>query len=151
MAAPAQPVRASMLPYTSQAVIYYLRTFFTDVVVDAAPLLDDATHAALSACKYVVLVINPDVGSVQTTLGTLRMLAALNIPDAQIKIVLNQNGPEASVPQAAVEKALGRALDAVIPYEKAQATALAQGIPLVLSQPGAALVTAVAGFAAKLL
>lgn len=150
LAAPAQPVRASLTADTAQAVLYYLRTFFTDVVVDAAPVLDDATHAALTACKFAVLVLSPDVGSVETARGSLRTLAALSVTDAQLRLILNQPTAEAQVPQAAAEKALGRALDAVVPFDRAQAAALAQGLPLILSQPQAALPQAVIGLAARL-
>lgn len=149
LAAPPQPVRAGLVVESAQAVLHYLRTFFSDVVIDAAPVLDDATHAALSVCKYVILVVAPDVGAVEAARGTLRALAALNIAPAQTRVVLNQTMPEPAVKPSAVERALGRSLDLVVPYEAAQANALAQGLPLVVSQPGAALVAALAGFAAK--
>ncbi len=151
MSAPAQPVRASLAAEAAQAVAYYLRKFFSDVVVDAAPLLDDATTTAVGDAKYVVVVLNPDVGSVEVTRNTLRALAALQVPEAKIKVVLNQTAAEAAVPMSAVEKALGRGLDLVVPFDKGQATALAQGVPLVVSQPNAPLVAALAGFAAKTL
>jgi pilus assembly protein CpaE len=150
MAAPGQPVRASLTADAAQAVLYYLRSFFTDVVVDAAPVLDDATHVALTVCKQTILVLTPDVGSVETARGTLRTLAAMNIADAQVRLALNYTSPDANIPQAAVEKALGRLLDVVIPFEKAQAAALAQGMPLILSQPQTPLAQAMVGLAAKL-
>ncbi|MBL8055835.1 MAG: hypothetical protein JNK29_04010, partial [Anaerolineales bacterium] len=49
-----------------------------------------------------------------------------------------------------VEKALGRPLDAVLPFDRAQGPALAQGLPLILSQPQAPLPQAVVGLAARL-
>jgi CheY-like chemotaxis protein len=150
-AAPAQPVRFTMSAETAQAVLYYLRTFFTDVIVDAAPTLDDATNVALTQCKHALVVLNPDVGAVQTTLGTLRALASLNLADSQIRLVLNQTAPEVLVPQSAVEKALGRPMDVVLPFERLQSQALAQGIPLVLNHPTSPLVASIAGLAAKLM
>jgi CheY-like chemotaxis protein len=149
-AAPAQPVRYSMPAETFQMALYHLRNFFTDVIVDAAPMLDDPTNIALGQCKHVLAVLNPDVASVQTTIGTLRALTALNIAETQIRVVLNNTLPDPLVTQAAVEKALGRPVDVTLPFERAQASALAQGIPLVLSQPTSPLVTAIAGLAAKL-
>lgn len=150
LAAPAQPVRASLTTDAAAAVLYYLRAFFTDVIVDAAPTLDDATQAALSVGKSLVLLVAPEVGSVETTRGTLRALPALGVSDAQVRAVLNHPAAEAAVPQAAVEKALGRPLEAVLPFDPAQAAALAQGLPLILSQPQSPLAQALVQLAARL-
>lgn len=150
VAAPAKPARAGLSAEACQTLLHHLRGSFTDVVVDSAPVLDDATCAALSACRYTLLVLSPDIGSVQTAIGTLRTLPTLSVFEEQIKLLLNQPTPEAQVPQVAVEKALGRHVDAAVPYDLAQSAALAQGIPLVLSQFSAPLVNAIASFATAL-
>ena len=149
MAAPSKPVRNVLTEGAAQAMITHLRSLFTDVVVDGAPWLDDATCAALGQSRRVLMILSPDVAAVQTTLAALPVLAQLGISDEQLKVLLNHTTAETIVPQAAVEKALGRGLEAVIPFDKAQASALAQGVPLVLSQPNSALVSATANLAAR--
>jgi Flp pilus assembly CpaE family ATPase len=149
LAAPARPVRNVLTEGAAQAMITHLRSLFTDVVVDGAPWLDDATCAALGQSRRVLLVLNADVAAVQSTLAALPVLAQLGIGEEQLKVLLNHTAPESIVPQAAVEKALGRSLEAIIPYDKAQAAALAQGVPLVLGQPNSALVSSVATLAAR--
>lgn len=150
LAAPAQPVRAGLTTSVTQALLHYLRTLFTDVVVDAAPLLDEATQTAAGVSRAVWLVLAPEIVAVETTRGALRALNALGVSDAQTRVILNHPTAEASVPQTAVEKALGRHLDGVIAFERAQAAALAQGVPLIFSQPQAALPQAVTALTAQL-
>lgn len=149
LAAPPKPVRNTLTEMAAQAMITHLRSLFTDVVVDGAPWLDDATCAALGQSRRVLVVLSPDVAAVQITLAALPVLTQLGIADEQIKVLLNHTAMETIVPQAAVEKALSRSIDVVIPFDKAQAAALAQGLPLVLSQPNSALVSATATLAAK--
>jgi CheY-like chemotaxis protein len=151
LAAPAEPVRQSLPGETFQAVLDVLRVGFTEIVIDAAPILDSSTAVALSAAAYIFLVLTPEVGAVQTAIGTLRSLANLPVPENRIRIVLNQVSPEPGLPPAAVEKALGRPPDWVMPYDRAQAAALAQGTPLVFAQPAAPLVSSLVNGAGKLL
>jgi len=151
LAAPAEPVRQSLPGETFQALLEVLRGGFTEVVIDAAPVLDSPTSVALSAAAYIFLVLTPEVGAVQTAIGTLKSLASLPVPENRIRIVLNQVSPEPGLPPTAVEKALGRPPDWVIPYDRAQTAALTHGAPLVFSQPAAPLIASLVSFAGKLL
>jgi len=150
IAAPAKPVRGGLSVEGTQALLTQLRNSFAEIVVDGGPALDDATCAALSVCRYVVLVVSPEVGSVQTAIATLRALPSLSVFDEQVKIILNYPNHEGQVSQAAVEKALGRAVDAVTPFDAGQVSAVAQGLPLIFSQTGTPLINAITHFAATL-
>jgi Flp pilus assembly CpaE family ATPase len=149
LAAPSQPVRRGLSAAAFESVAANLRAAFNDVVVDAAPTLDEATQAALESARSIIIVLSPDVGSVQTTTGALRTLAEMGVADGSVRLVLNQVSPEGALPQAAVEKALNRPMDAFIPFDRGQAAALMHGQPLGLSQPSAPLVTALGQFAVK--
>jgi Flp pilus assembly CpaE family ATPase len=150
LAAPSQPAFTGLPAATFEAVAATLRSAFNDVIVDAAPVLDEATRAAVLMARPVILALASDVGSVQTTTGTLRALAEMGVSDENIRLVLNQVSPEGVLPQSAVEKALNRNMDAVLPYDRGQAAALMHGQPLGLSQPAAPLVNAVGQFAVRL-
>jgi CheY-like chemotaxis protein/cellulose biosynthesis protein BcsQ len=150
LAAPAEPVKQGPDGATFRSTLETLQMFFSDVVVDAAPLLDEATRAALAAADQVIVVCTPEVGAVHTTLGTLRALDGLCRPKSQVVIFVNQVAAEAALPLTALERAMGRAPNVVIPYDPQQAPALARGVPLIFSQPGAALPAAVIRFAAAL-
>ena len=150
VAAPPEPVRRSLARDTLQLMLGVLDGVFADVVIRAAPVLDDATSLALNVAQLVLLVLSPEVGAVQTAIGTLSALAGLLVPDNRIRIVLNQVTPEPGLSQGRVEKALGRPVDLMVPYDRTQMAAFAQGSPLIFSQPAAPLATVVQSFVAKL-
>ncbi len=150
LAAPPQPVRKAMAGEAFQGLLGLLRMAYAEVVVDAAPWLDDPTHAALMVAKHIVVVLTPEVGAVQTTLSTMKALTSLGLADPHISLVLNHTSPEPGLAQAAIEKALGRPPDLVVPYERAQAGAFAQGAPLVLASTPTPFAAAVSSFAAQL-
>ncbi len=150
IAAPAKPMRGGLSVEGTQALLTQLRNSFAEIVVDGGPALDDATCAALSVCRYAVLVVSPEVGSVQTAIATLRALPSLSVFDEQVKVILNYPNHEGQVSQAAVEKALGRVVDAVTPFDAGQVSAVAQGLPLIFSQTNTPLINAITNFAATL-
>jgi Flp pilus assembly CpaE family ATPase len=143
-------VRKSLAGETFQIMLTVLDGVFDDIVVRAAPVLDDATCAALASATYVFLVLSPEVGAVQTGIGTLQTLKKLAIPDNHVRVVLNQVMPESTLSSGRVEKALGRPLDLSIPYDRAQAAAFAQGTPLVFTQPNAPLAAGIRNLVARL-
>ena len=150
LAAPAEPVKRGPEGATFLAALEALQVFFNEVVVDAAPVLDDATRAALAAASQVIVVCTPEVGAVHTTLGTLRALEGIRKAESQVFILVNQVAAEAGLPLSALERAMGRSPNGVIPHDPAQTAALARGLPLIFSQPGALLPAAVAKFAGTL-
>ncbi len=147
--APTQPVRRGLAAETLQAALGVLGGFFSDVVIDAAPMLDEATCAALGLAQQVFVVFSPEKGAARTALNTLRALGTLSIPASNIRLVLNQNTAEPPLTTAEVEKVLGRAADWAIPFDHNQAAALAQATPLAFSQPNTPLVAAAAALLLK--
>lgn len=150
VASPFEPVLHGLSRDTFQLMLGVLDAVFADIVIRAAPVLDDATTLALGAAQHVLLVVSPEVGAVQTAIGTLQALQKLSVSDHRIRVVLNHNLPDPVLSQSRVEKALGRPVDLILPYDRAQTAAFAQGTPLVLSQPNAPLAAAVQSFIAKL-
>ncbi len=151
LAAPDVPVRRGLAASVFAGLMDVLRTFFAYVIVDAAPSLDEATTCALDLAQRIVVVCNPEVGAVQTTVGTLQAIGAAQRPAGQVHVALNHVAPEDDLPDAAVEKALGRQPELSIPYDRLQPAALRQGVPLIFSNPAAALPSAVGPYALQLL
>ena len=150
LAAPSQPVRQGPSADSFRHTLEALQIFFTQVVIDAAPLLDDATEVAIAAADQLVVMCTPEVGAVHSTIGTLQALGALRRPQSRVIVVLNQVTSEASLPPSAIEKALGGPPDLVIPFDRQQALALAHGTPLIFSQPGALLPATMGVFVSQL-
>jgi pilus assembly protein CpaE len=143
LAAPPLPTRKHITGDQFQSALNALGNAFDEIVVDTAPLLDDATSLAVTAAKQTLLVFTPEVGALQTTRATLRALAGLGVTDAKLSLTLNHVSSEPGLPMAAVQKAIGRLPDLVVPFDRAQTLALTQGLPLVLDQPATPLVVAV--------
>jgi Flp pilus assembly CpaE family ATPase len=135
---------------TTRAIIDALAGYFAHVVVDAAPALDEATWTVLADADRTLVMCSPEVGAVQTTLSVLSAVESVRKPGSLLQVGVNQVMAESGLPLAAVERALGRSPDLSVPHDRLQSRALAQGSPLVFSQPGAALPAAIGAYALAL-
>jgi CheY-like chemotaxis protein/MinD-like ATPase involved in chromosome partitioning or flagellar assembly len=151
LAAPAVPVRHGPPANTTRAILQALSGYFTHVVVDAAPSLDEATWTTLGLANRTLVMCSPEVGAVQTTMGVLSAVESARKPGSLLHVGVNYTTVDSGVPLAAVERALGRAPNLVVPHDPQQARALAQGSPLVFSQPNTALPAAIGAYALALL
>ena len=89
------------------------------------------------------LVLTPEVGSLQSTVGTLRALKAAKIPEEKIDLIANQITPRPGLALPAMEKALGLGFKGRLPYDENQSAALVQGTPLMLAQSDSPLAAAI--------
>ncbi|RLC63895.1 MAG: hypothetical protein DRI80_02765 [Chloroflexota bacterium] len=148
LASPVFPLVGPGLSRTAvQTILKILQQRFVATIVDAPSVLNEMTMAALEVASVVGLVVTAEAPSVQTTIGTLRVLRRWS---AKLQIILNQCTPGAQLPTGTIERALGRPLMWTIPFDPAQARALAQGAPLALHNPSSPLAQAVRGLAQAL-
>jgi len=148
LASPVFPIAGQGLPRTVvQTMLATLQQQFATTVVDTPSALNEGTMAALEATPVVGLVITAESPSIQTAIGTLRALKQLS---AKFQIILNQNTPGSQLSAGAIEQALKRPLMWTIPFDPAQAQALARGTPLVLHSPNSPLAQAMRGLAQEL-
>jgi pilus assembly protein CpaE len=149
LASPFLPIAGRSLSQgVVQVTLTALQQRFAVTVVDTPSVLDEATMAALEAATVVGLVVIAEAPSIQTTIGTLR---ALKQWSDKLQIILNQNLPGAQLPAGAIERALKRPLIGTVPFDPAQAQALAQGAPLTLHNPNSPLAQAVQVLAQELI
>jgi DNA-binding response OmpR family regulator len=143
MAAPiVPPITLPALDRIS-AMLTALQGKFAHVVVDLPGQWTPLTLTALTAIDTIWLVLAPEVGSLQSTVGALRAMKAAKIPDEKIELIANQIMPKAGLALPAMEKALGHGFKGRIPYDEAQSAALGQGAPLMLNQSDAPLAVAI--------
>jgi pilus assembly protein CpaE len=131
----------------AQAMLNLLQQRFSTVVVDAPSVLDEATVAAVEMAAVVGLVVTAEAPSIQTAVGTLRALKRW-LP--KVRVILNQVAPGPQPPVQVIEQTLKRPVVGVVPFDPAQARALARGTPLALSEPSALMAEAVSELASKL-
>ncbi|MBN1979107.1 MAG: response regulator [Anaerolineae bacterium] len=131
----------------AQAMLRALQQEFSIVVVDAPSVLDEAAMAAVEMALAVVLVVTVESPSIQTALGTLRALKRW-LPKCYT--VINQVSPGAQLPAEAIERTLKRPVIGMIPFDPAQAQALAQGAPQAVRDPASPLAQGVQQLAQNL-
>ena len=149
LASPPLPQANSLSAEKFEAVVYSMINYFTDIVVDGAPVLDAATRAAIALSDRILLPLAPEVTAVQTMTGTLGALASLQVPLDEIRLILNNPTPNPTLLPARIEAALKRPLDATLPYDAGMSVALLQGSPLFASQPRSPYMVALASFIQK--
>jgi Flp pilus assembly CpaE family ATPase len=147
MAAPIVP--AATVPPLDRVMtmIAALQAKFARVVIDLPGAWGPIGQAAIGAADTIWLVLAPEVGSLQSTVGALRALKASNVADEKIELIANQNAPRPSLALPAMEKALGHGFKGKFPYDENQVAALGQGTPLLLSQPESPLAAAIKALA----
>ena len=143
MAAPIVP--ATNLPPLDRitTMITTLQGKFARVVIDLPGMWGPIVQAALNHVDVIWLVLAPEVGSLQSTVGAMRAMKAAKIPDEKIELIANQNMPRPGLALPAIEKALGHGFKGKLPYDESQNAAVGQGAPLVLSQPDSPLAAAI--------
>lgn len=141
LASPFVPVVGEGLPQeTVQSTMNALRERFSNLVIDLPSILNEVTMTTLEAVDTITLVLASDPPAIQATLGTLQALRAYT---DKIRLVLNQATSGQQLPKEALERVLRRPLNGMIPFDPAQAQALSQGQPLILSAPESPLAQAV--------
>ncbi len=132
---PVQPINGEALA----KLLTLLKSALDIIVIDTSGTVDITTRVALAVADQVLVVTAPEVAALQTTAASLRLLNSFKVPDDKIKLISNQVMPRPGLTSPAIEKALGRPIQASIPYDEAQAQALGQGTPLAQSYPDAPL------------
>ncbi len=142
LAAPFIPVIGEGLPREKVlAALSALRHNFPLLVVDLPSVLSDTTMVTLEQADTIVLVTTADPASIQATVGTLQALKGFA---ERIRLLLNQTTPGHPPAAQALERVFRHPIDGTIPFDPAQAQALARGKPLAYANPDAPLAKAVA-------
>ncbi len=140
LASPFFPVVGQGIPQEMiQTTLRILQQQFPIIVVDMPSVLNEAAIAAVKAASAIGLVVAAEPPSIQTTIGTLRVLRQWS---DKLHIILNQITPGPQPPAEAIERALKHPLTGNIPFDSSQARALAQRSPLALNDPDSPLAQA---------
>jgi MinD-like ATPase involved in chromosome partitioning or flagellar assembly len=111
-----------------------LRRQFKLIILDSAPGIGSEVVAALKACNQIIIVTDPYVPTIASTLKTFRAAERYKIPI--IGVVVNRvAGDPFELPIKEIRKALGWPVIGVIPEDKKVREATAAGIPVIKYYP----------------
>jgi Flp pilus assembly CpaE family ATPase len=99
-------------PTLVQRALDSLMHTFTYLVVDLGISLSEAALTVLERASQIVLIVTPELTAMKDTKDLIEVLrTVLNIPDVNIKLVLNRPRPSSMVERSDVERTLGRPVD----------------------------------------
>ena len=116
-------------------LVQNLKTGFTFTVADIPNLLEPHFSPVLQLLDKIILVLSPDMPSIQSTVIALQGLTRLGTPDHKITLVVNQIVPQNALPFQTIQKVIRRPISLTIPYEPNMVKAANNGKPLLLSNP----------------
>ncbi len=127
-----------------EAVLPMLLDNFALVVVDAGSNFHDAALTALERADRIILLLAPELASLQATVLTLNVFRDLEYDLDKVWTVLSWTFPRNALPQKEMERALGTPVRTVIPHDSsAVVQAINQGVPLVTGFPKSPVATAI--------
>jgi septum site-determining protein MinD len=117
-----------------KSVIEPLRSTYKLIIIDSAPGLGTETVAAMRTCDEMLIVTNPEIPTIASTLRAFRAAERYRVP--VMGVVLNKvSGKRYEVPLAEVKKSLGWPVLATIPEDEKVKESLMVGIPVVKHAP----------------
>jgi pilus assembly protein CpaE len=122
---------------------------FTTVVIDTPAGLDEHTLAVAEAATDLLLVSTMDVSSIRSLRKELDVLDALGLTGAHRHLVLNRADSKVGLNARDVESVLGMPVDLAVPSTRAVPVAVNQGVPLIESDPRAAVTRQLEQLAAR--
>ncbi len=136
---------------TVERVLAVLKSGFNYIIVDTLSSLDDMTLAALIHSDQIILVLVPEVASIQAATVTLQAFRSLGLSEEAVVPIVNHTFAKGGLSLGTIQSALKRPIKAVIPHEpELLIQAVNSGTPLVLRQPSSAMTIAIQKLASVL-
>lgn len=137
--------------HTIEAVVSEMGNLFPFTLIDLPHAFTPSLNGLLNNLGKLVLVLSPDVPSLQSAAVAMQMLTRRGFDMERVVPVLNRPTPVPGLAVQTIQKTLRRPLAAEIPFEAHAVTALNSGKPLVLYASQSAAATAIARLAVTLM
>lgn len=111
-----------------------LRSKYKMILIDSAPGIGSEVVSAMRACDEIIIVTNPEIPTVASTLKTFRAAERYKIPILGA-VVNKMRGEPFELPIKDVKKALGWPIIAAVPEDRKVREATAAGVPVVSYDP----------------
>jgi pilus assembly protein CpaE len=105
------------------------------VIVDTSGSFDRFVRASVEAATLTLIVTSADVSSIRNTKAALDRLEHWGIDTERTRFIFNRSTPTGSVSRSELHEALGRDVLLEIPFDKAVASSVQLGMPVVLRAP----------------
>ena len=112
--------------------------------------LETPVRPVLLAADVVLLLTTPEVPAIRSMLQAIQALRALEYPDRQTLIVVNNVRPRGGIPVEKLAEGIKRPIFGVIPHEPAMVEALRSGRPLLALRPRSTASQAIARMSMRL-
>ncbi len=112
-----------------------LKAGYPHTVLDLPHFLEPGFASSLQLVDKIIILLSPDMASLQSTAMATQGLARLGITEDNIALVVNHVQPGGDLPTETIQKITKRSILAHIPHEPQMIESLNQGIPLVLHSP----------------
>lgn len=117
-------------------VLAALKAQYEYIIVDLPHDFRDTTLAALDFADLIVLLLTPELASIQNASSALRVFEKLDYPPEKIELVLNWTFKGNGLSRAQIEKSLKRPIRVVIPNGgDVFPAAITLGRPITFAQP----------------
>ncbi|MDI6642451.1 MAG: P-loop NTPase [Candidatus Hodarchaeaceae archaeon] len=110
------------------------RSKYKLIIIDSAPGLGAEAVAAIKACDEMLVVTNPEIPTIASTLRTFRAAQRYRIPITGV-VVNKIMGKRYEVPLSEIRKTLGWPIIATVPDDDKVRESLTAGIPVVRYSP----------------
>lgn len=127
-----------------------LKSTFPITILDAPHILEAHFSPVLQLLDKIIVVLSPDMPSVQSTVIALQGLNQLGMENDKVTLLVNQVSPHNPLPVDTIQKAIKRPIKAFIPFEPDMIKAVNSGKPLLISSPKSAGAIAIGKLAATL-
>ena len=153
LAAPRRSEEAELITEKHvERVIELAETQYQYLVMDLPHDFSPTTLSALESADTILLVLAPELASVNCTSNALNVFKGLGYPDEKIQLVLNWNFNGEGLARKEIEKVIQKTISVVIPHlPDTLVSAITLGKPIILDteKPEAALLEDLAYFWSK--
>jgi pilus assembly protein CpaE len=150
--APTEPILGVSLPREELVgICTALQALCGYVVVDTATQFDDGVLGLVEAADDVLLIGSMDIPSVKNLKIGIQALDLAGIAGPKLRLVLNRANTQVKLDVREIEHVLGMRADFPIPSDISVPMAVNAGVPVVTSEPKAAVTRAIDALATRLM
>ena len=128
-----------------------LKSISAITVLDVPHILEEHFSPVLQLLDKIILVLSPDMPSMQSTVIALQGLVQMGMDNNKIVLVVNQVSPHNPLSTETIQNAIKRPVFTSIPFEPDMTKAVNTGKPLLLLNPKSAGASAIGKLAMALM